>query len=99
MLNVGQLPIASGYAGAMGGTRVYVYGPLHRSGFCGKVKGIYLSSDDTAHMRNNTENFCVGLFCRWESKVKIWFADGLVLWQYRSHHKLPSTIFVDSFIH
>ena len=56
----------------MGGTRVYVYGLLHRSGFVGGVKGIYLSSDDTAHMRNNTENFCVGLFCRWESKVKIW---------------------------
>ena len=48
---------------------------------CGEVKGIYLSSDDTAHMRNNTENFCVGPFCRWESKVKIWFADGFVLWQ------------------
>ena len=25
----------------------------------------------------------VGPFCRWESKVKIWFADGLVLWQFR----------------
>jgi hypothetical protein len=23
----------------------------------------------------------VGSFCRWESKVKIWFADGFVLWQ------------------
>jgi len=43
---------------------------------CEEVKGIYLSSDDTAHMRNNTENFCVGPFCRCESKVKIWFADG-----------------------
>ena len=39
---------------------------------CEEVKGIYLSSDDTAHMRNNTENFCVGPFCRWESKVKFW---------------------------
>ena len=98
MFKVGQLPIAWGYAGAMGGTRVYVYGPLHRSGFVEEVKGIYLSSDDTAHMRNNTENFCVGPFCRWESKVKIWFADGLVLWQYRSDHKLPSIIFVDRLI-
>ena len=72
MFKVGQLPIAWGYAGAMGGTRVYVYGPLHRSGFVeGGVTGIYLSSDDTAHMRNNTENFCVGPFYRWESKVKI----------------------------
>ena len=43
MLNVGQLPIASGYAGAMGGTRVYVYGPLHRSGFCGKGYSNYRS--------------------------------------------------------
>ena len=67
MLNVGQLPIAWGYAGAMGGTRVYVYGLLHRSGFCEEVKGIYLSSDDTAHMRSNTENFCIGPFYRWES--------------------------------
>ena len=56
----------------MGGTRVYVYGPLHRSGFVeGGVTGIYLSSDDTAHMRNNTENFCVGPFYRLESKVNI----------------------------
>jgi hypothetical protein len=31
--NIGQLPIAQGYAGAMGGIRVYVYGLLHRSGF------------------------------------------------------------------
>ena len=22
-----------------------------------------------------------GPFCRWESKVEIWFADGFVLWQ------------------
>ena len=73
MSNIGQLPIAWGYAGAMGGTLVYVYGLLHRSGFCEEVKGIYLSSDDTAHMRSNTENFCVGPFYRWESKVKIWF--------------------------
>ena len=48
---------------------------------CGGVKGIYLLSDDTAHLRNNTENFCVGPFCRCEFKVKIWFADGLVLWR------------------
>ena len=54
MFKVGQLPIAWGYAGAMGGTRVYVYGLLHRSGFVEEVKGIYLSSDDTAHMGNNT---------------------------------------------
>ena len=40
---------------------------------CEEVKGIYLSSDDTAHMRSNTENFCVGPFYRWKSKVKIWF--------------------------
>jgi len=33
VFNVGQLPIAWGYAGAMGGMRVYVYGLLHRSGF------------------------------------------------------------------
>ena len=65
----------------MGGTRVYVYGLLHRSGFCEEVKGIYLSSDDTAHMRSNTENFCVGPFYRWESKVTISFAAGFVLWQ------------------
>ena len=38
----------------MGDTRIYVYGLLHRSGFCRKVKGIYPSSDDTAHMGNNT---------------------------------------------
>jgi len=38
MLNVGQLPIAWGYAGAMGDTRVYVYGPLHRSGFVKRLK-------------------------------------------------------------
>ena len=38
MSNIGQLPIAWGYAGAMGGTRVYVYGLLHRSGF---VKGLF----------------------------------------------------------
>jgi len=31
--NIGQLPIAWGYTGAMGGMRVYVYGLLHRSGF------------------------------------------------------------------
>ena len=48
---------------------------------CGGVKGIYLLSDDTAHLRNNTANFCVGPFCRCEFKVKIWFADGLVLWR------------------
>ena len=48
---------------------------------CGGVKGIYLLSDDTAHLRNNTENFCVGPFCRCEFKVKIWFADGFVPWQ------------------
>jgi len=65
----------------MGGTRVYVYGPLLRSGFCGEIKGIYLSSDDTARMRNNTKNFCVGPFYRWESKVKIWFVVSLVLCQ------------------
>ena len=33
MFNIGQLPIAWGYAGAMGGTQVYVYELLHRSGF------------------------------------------------------------------
>jgi hypothetical protein len=33
VFNVGQLPIAQGYAGAMGGTLVYVFGLLHRSGF------------------------------------------------------------------
>ena len=38
---------------------------------CGGVKGIYLLSDETAHMRNNTENFCVGPFCRCEFTVKI----------------------------
>jgi len=65
----------------MGGTLVYVYGLSHRSGFVEGVKGIYLLSDDTAHMRNNTKNFCVGPFYRWESKVQIWFADGFVLWQ------------------
>ena len=81
MSNIGQLPIAWGYAGAMGGTLVYVYGLSHRSGFVEGVKGIYLLSDDTAHLRNNTENFCVGPFCRCEFKVKIWFADGLVLWR------------------
>ena len=59
----------------MGDTRIYVYGLLHRSGFCEEVKGIYLSSDDTAHMRSNTENFCVGPFYRWESKINIWFVD------------------------
>jgi len=48
---------------------------------CEEVKGIYLSSDDTAHMPNNTENFCVGPFYRWESKVKIWFVVSLVLCQ------------------
>jgi len=42
MLNVGQLPIAWGYAGAMGGTRVYVYGLLHRSGFCGEGRSSVL---------------------------------------------------------
>jgi len=46
----------------MGGTLVYVYGLSHRSGFVEGVKGIYLLSDDTAHMRNNTKNFCVGPF-------------------------------------
>ena len=40
---------------------------------CEGVKGIYLLSDDTAHMRNNTENFCIGPFCRCESKGKKWF--------------------------
>ena len=54
-------------------TRVYVYGLLHRSGFVEGVKGIYLLSDDTAHMRNNTENFCVGPFYWWESKIKIYW--------------------------
>ena len=38
MLNVGQLPIAWGYAGAMGGMRVYVYGLSHRSGFVKRLK-------------------------------------------------------------
>ena len=37
------------------------------------VKGIYLLCGDTVHMRNNTENFCIGPFCRFESKGKKWF--------------------------
>ena len=51
----------------------------------GEVNGIYLLSDDIAHIRNNTKNFCVGPFYRWESKVKIWFAVGFVIWQFRVH--------------
>ena len=39
----------------------------------GEVNGIYLLSDDIAHIRNNTKNFCVGPFYRWESKEKKWF--------------------------
>ena len=43
MFKLGQLPIAWGYAGAMGGTLVYVYGLLHRSWFCGKGYSNYRS--------------------------------------------------------
>ena len=81
MSNIGQLPIAWGYAGAMGGYPGICIWAVTQIRVCGGVKGIYLLSDDTAHLRNNTENFCVGPFCRCEFKVKIWFADGLVLWQ------------------
>ncbi len=40
MFNVGQLPIAWGKQGPWGGTQVYVYGLLHRSGF---VEGLKVS--------------------------------------------------------
>ena len=48
-----------------------MYMAVTQTRVCGGVKGIYLLSDDTAHLRNNTENFCVGPFYGCESKVKI----------------------------
>ena len=62
MSNIGQLPIAGGYARAMGGYPSICIWAVTQIRVCGGVKGIYLLSDDTAHLRNNTENFCVGPF-------------------------------------
>jgi len=39
-----------------------------------------LSEADGAPRIHNQTNW-VGPFYRWESKVEIWFADGVVLWQ------------------